>query len=173
LFAFYVVVHTDNRDIWVYSTQSDSAVAFLAEEEYNEHSPAISPDGHWIAYTCDKSGKNEIYITPYPGPGSHDQVSTDGGMGAMWSLKGRELFYREGAKMMVLSVETEPTLKLGTPEIMFESQNYYHNPWIPYYDIHPDGDKFVMVKQDVTLNQFNIAVNWFEQLKRLSPTKNK
>jgi hypothetical protein len=165
LFAFFVVQTTSNRDIWVYSTQSDTAVPFLAEE-YNEHSPAISPDGKWIAYTSDQTDRNEIWITPYPGPGQKEKVSINGGVGALWSPDGHELFYREGYKMIAVSIQTTPSLNLGIPEVLFENQDYIHIWNIPYYDIHSDGDKFVMVKDEETsLNRINIVINWFEELK--------
>ena len=165
LFAYYELHPTTGRDIWIYTTKDSTATPFINSPD-NDHSPAISPDGRWIAYTSSKTGREEIYITPYPGPGPHELVSKEGGVGAIWSPDGHELFYREGSKMMAVSVKTEPTLYLGTPEVKFEGQYYYHNGWIPYYDIHPEGDKFLMVKRDeLSLNQINIVMNWFEELK--------
>ncbi|OVE78773.1 hypothetical protein BVY01_04520 [bacterium I07] len=152
-------------DIWVYTTRDSSATPFLNTQN-EEHSPAISPDGHWIAYVSDKTGRSEIYMTPYPGPGREELVSTQGGVGPLWAPDGRELFYREGRRMMVVSMETNPSLKLGKPELMFVS-NYLKNnmDWIPVYDIHRDGEHFLMVKSDEKpLSQINIVVNWFEEL---------
>jgi serine/threonine-protein kinase len=166
LFAFSESHPITNRDIWIYTTRDSIASPFL-NQQYQEHSPAISPDGDWVAYVSNKTGRDEVYLTPYPGPVRPEPVSSQGGLAPIWAPNGRELFYREGNRMMVVSVETKPSLTLGRPNLMFVS-NYIHNPWdwIPYYDIHPDGKHFLMVKSDEKeLSQINIVTNWFEELK--------
>ncbi|MBN2030840.1 protein kinase, partial [bacterium] len=168
LFAYSEMHPNTGYDIWVYTTRDSTAKSFLNTRN-NERVPAISPDGNWIAYTSDKTGQNEIYITPYPGPGREDRVSTRGGEQAVWVPNGRELFYREGDKMMVVSVETQTSLKLGVPELLFE-KSYYGSYGVrtPQYDIHPDGNRFLMIKveePESLPNQINIVLNWFEILK--------
>jgi len=68
----------------------------------------FSADGHWLAYRSNESGRDEIYVKPFPGPGGKWQVSTDGGSEAVWNPNGKEIFYRNGNKMMAVAVTTEP-----------------------------------------------------------------
>src|SRR6202030_1842180 len=67
---------------------------------FNETAPRFSPDGRWLAYSSDESGRREIYVQPYPGPGGKRQISTEGGTEPVWNPDGRELFYRCANKMM-------------------------------------------------------------------------
>ncbi len=127
-----------------------------------------SPDGHWIAYESDESGRMEIYVQPFPGPGGKWQVSTNGGTRPVWARNGRELFYRSGEKMVVVPVETQPAFKAGTPRVVFEHP-YWHTGHD--YDVTADG-RFIMIKkseQQAAPTQVNVVLNWFEELKRQAP----
>ncbi len=172
--AFYEINPTTQRDISVFNMQDSTKSPFL-NTSANERSPMFSPDGNWLAYISDKSGQFEVYIKPYPGPGREWQVSTGGGTEPMWAPDGQELFYRSGDKMMAVSFQSEPTLKLGTPKELFEGQ-YSISTVTPAYDIHPDGDRFLMVTtgtaEESTTSQINVVLNWFEELKSLFNTGN-
>jgi serine/threonine protein kinase len=164
LFAYYEVHPTTQRDIWVYTTRDCTATPFL-NTPYDESTPALSPDGKWIAYTSNKTGQYEIYISPYPGPGSGERISTQGGDQAVWAPDGRELFYREGNKLVGVSIETQPSLKIGVPALLFE-RPYLFDSRNTQYDIYPDGNRFLMIKsEESTGNKIYIVVNWFEMLK--------
>ena len=107
-------------------------------------------------------------MTPYPGPGRAVRVSVQSGSQNLWAPDGQELFYWAGDKLMTVSVETEPSLKLGMPELLFERTYYGRHEWFPEYDIHPDGNQFVMLKivgEETGPRQINIILNWFEVLK--------
>ena len=100
------------------------------------------------------------------------QISTEGGDEPLWARNGRELFYREGNKMMAVKVTTQPTFRAGTPSLLFEGQ-YHHEPgWRTNYDITPDGQRFLMIQlgEGARPTQINVVLNWFEELKRLVPT---
>jgi hypothetical protein len=136
-------------------------------------SPRISPDGRFIAYASNESGRWEIYVRPYPGPGGKWQISIEGGTEPVWNPKGRELFYRSGNKMMAVDVITQPTFSAGKPKMLFES------PYVPTprsfqdYDVSPDGQRFLMLKagqQAQTPDQINVVVNWTEELRQKVPT---
>ncbi len=91
----------------------------------------------------------------------------------MWSPDGTELFYRSGDQMMVVSVQTEPAFNTGRPRVLFEGS--YLSTTISlgyqYYDISPDGQRFLMIKEaGANQSQINVVLNWFEELKRLVPT---
>jgi serine/threonine-protein kinase len=137
-----------------------------------ETAPRFSPDGHFIAYNSDESGRAEVYVRPYPGPGGKWQISTDGGTEPVWNPKGRELFYRSGNKMMAVDVTTEPTFSVGKPKMLFEGAYIPTPRSFPDYDVSPDGERFLMLKstEQSAPAQINVVLNWFEELKQKVPT---
>ena len=127
----------------------------------------FSPDGHWMAYESDYSGRLEIYVKPFPGPGAPYPVSTEGGEQPLWARTGRELFYRNGNKMMVADIRTEPTFWAGKPRVLFEGQ-------FGACDITPDGQRFLAVQPvepEQPATKINLVLNWFEELKQKAPVK--
>jgi Tol biopolymer transport system component/predicted Ser/Thr protein kinase len=156
-------------DIWVLPLEGDPVPVLTTS--FSETDPAFSPDGRWLAYVSDQSGRYEVYLQPYPGPGERWLVSTDGGREPLWSTNGEELFYRTGTSMMAVSVEVEPSFTLGTPRLLFEEQ-YFSQDMAPNYDVLPDSQQFVMIRQDAlpAPTKINVVLNWFEELKLLVPT---
>jgi serine/threonine-protein kinase len=140
--------------------------------EFSEHSAMFSPDGRWIVYVSDESGREEIYVRPYPGPGGKYAVSTEGGREPVWSSGGREIFYRNGDKMMVVPVQTNPDFSAGTPKVLFEEPYAMWFGGGNNYDVTPDGQRLLMIRRDTESapRQINVVLNWHEELKRLVPT---
>ena len=134
----------------------------------------FSPDGAWLAYVSNEEGRDHVYVRPYPGPEVKFRVTEeDGGGEPIWSPDGTELFYRTGNEMLVVSIQTEPRFASGRPTVLFEGS--YRGatsspPGYAYYDISPDGRRFLMSKEDSTPTAINVVLNWFEELKRLVPT---
>jgi Tol biopolymer transport system component len=85
-------------DIWILSMEGDRNPEPFLKTRFNEFQPALSPDGKRLAYVSNESGSDEIYATPFPGPGGKSQISTDGGREPAWAPSGRELFYRDRAQ---------------------------------------------------------------------------
>ena len=167
-------------DIGVLTLDGDREWQPLFQTAASELHPAISPNGAWIAYTSDVSGRLEIYVERFPDIGNRVTISTGGGQTPHWSPAGDELFYRrlDGAMMMVPldATDTAQRLAPGTPELLFDGSSYQQTPLPPLqnYDLSPDGDRFVMIRSggDATeLSQIVIVQNWFEELKRLVPTE--
>ena len=157
------------RDIWTLPREGDAST-FVATA-FNERSPMFSPDGRWLAYVSDESGRDEIYVKPYPGPGGKWPISTEGGTEPQWSADGRELFYRLGDKMMVVGVQSEPAFSSGRPQLVFEGPYLTDLFATSNYDISPDGQRFLMIKEEEgQQDQINVVLNWTEELKRLVPT---
>ena len=146
--------------------------------------PQISPNGQWLAYTSNESGRNEVYVRPYPEvDGGKWQVSNNGGNSPLWSPDGRKLFYRNNDVVISASVETDQVFTVESPKILFQgtylAANYTPGsleltPW----DISPDGKRFLMMKEPGTgestrggPRRINIIVNWFEELKERVPPK--
>jgi eukaryotic-like serine/threonine-protein kinase len=184
LLAFAELNPTTGVDIWVLRMGDPSPGSGLARKAqpflrtpFSESAPRFSPDGRWLAYISDESGRYEIYVQPYPGPGGKWQISTEGGTEPMWNPNGRELFYRSGDKMMVVELTTQPGFAAGTPRMLFEGP-YVPTPTTPpNYDISPDGQRFLMLKPsesaESALTQIIVVQNWFEELKRRVPTGTK
>jgi Tol biopolymer transport system component len=157
------------EDVWVLSLEGDTAP--LLNSPFNEGAASFSPDGLWLAYVSNESGREEVYVQPYPGPGKRWQISNQGGREPAWSTDGQELFYRNGEEMMAVSVETKSEFKAGTPSTLFKGR-YVHEIW-PNYDVSPDDQRFLMIKEaEEGQDQINVVLNWTDELKRLVPTDN-
>jgi Tol biopolymer transport system component len=172
LLAFHEVSPTTGRDIWVLRLSDRKAQPFL-RTPFNEGAASFSPDGHWVAYTSDESGRPEIYAQPYPGPGGKWQISTEGGTEPMWNRNGRELFYRNGDKMVAAAITTQPSVSASRPQALFEKpyvRTQFPNT-LPYYDVSRDGQRFLMVKEGEQVSApIEVVLNWFEELKRRVPS---
>ena len=83
-----------STDLWILSLEDEGEPQPFLQTPYNERGAAFSPNGLWLAYGSDESGRNEVYVRPFPGPGSKYQISREGGNSPVWHRNGRELFYR-------------------------------------------------------------------------------
>ena len=169
--AFTEVHPSTNGDIWMLPLEGEGQPGPFLQTPFSETGPVFSPDGNWLAYRSNESGRQEIYVQPFPGPGGKWQISTDGGEEAMWAHSGRELFYRNGDKMMAVDITTEPTFTHGTPQLLFEGQYSSYGPRA-VYDVTSDGQRFLMIKEseeESTTTQLNVVLNWFEELNSLVP----
>jgi Tol biopolymer transport system component len=129
----------------------------------------LSPDGRWLLYISDESGRFEAYLTRFPEMGDRLQVSTNGGTQAIFSASGTEIFYRIDDKMMAVDVTTTPALKLSAPRVLFEAPYAYGaGVTIANYDVARDG-RFVMVKPESGANRLNVVLNGFAD--RARPTR--
>jgi serine/threonine-protein kinase len=176
LLAFNELNPNTGFDLGVLRLSDHKDQPFL-QTPFNESAPRFSPDGHWLAYASDESGRYEIYVQPYPGPGGKWQISTEGGTEPAWNPNGGELFYRSGRKMMAVEISTRPGFAAGKPRVLFEGE-YVPTPLtFPNYDVSPDGQRFLMLKPaeaaEGAPTQINVVLNWFEELKRRVPTEKK
>jgi dipeptidyl aminopeptidase/acylaminoacyl peptidase len=156
-------------DIRILPLEGDRKAQVFLKTPFNETGPVFSPDGRWLAYRSNESGRQEIYVQPFPATGAKWLISTEGGEEAVWARSG-ELFYRNGDKMMAVDITTDPTFTAGTPKLLFEGVYFSYGPRAEY-DVTPDGQKFLMIKTgDPQVSELNVVENWFEELKRLVPT---
>ena len=156
-------------DLWILSIEDRQPEPFL-QTPFSETNGVVSPRGELIAYQSDREGRSEIYVQPFPLPGTdYTKVSIDGGEDPRWSRDGRTLFYRSADNMM--AVRFDNNSDPGAPEVLFP--DVYEGPvrGRASYDTAPDG-RLLMVKTPPELlpRQVNVVVNWFEELKRLVPT---
>ena len=172
--SFEEINPATGRDVWTL-TIGDKKAHPLLNTQFNETAPEFSPDGRWLAYASDESGRYEIYVQPYPGPGGKWQISTDGGTEPRWAHSG-EIFYRSGGKMMAVETKLKPTFSADKPKMLFEGSYLPTLQTMANYDVTPDGQRFLMVKaseQDASARQINVVLNWFEELKQKVPTGQK
>jgi serine/threonine-protein kinase len=160
-------------DIWL--LQRDGEAKPRVETVFAERSPTVSPDGRWLAYHSNESGRVELYVRPYPPPGGRERVSSNGGRSAVWSRDGRELFYLEGDRLMAVSIDTAAGFKASAPRMLFDG--YVVSGSGTNYDVSSDGQRFVMVQRgpEAALLEgrrpLRLVLNWFEELNRLVPMK--
>lgn len=173
----YTLSANSLADLWTVSLDGPSEPTPFLETAASEGLPALSPNGHWLAYQSDDSDQFEIYVQPYPGPGRRVAVSTDGGAEPIWSRDGSELFYRpldENGLMVAKVTATVPELVFGAPEQLFEG-HYDRHPWSLVtgqrnYDVTPDGQRFIMLRRaDAGLPRINLVLNWTQELLELVP----
>lgn len=176
---------SNNYDVGALSEENDQVLKPLLNGKQNEMVPNVSPDGRWIAYMSNESGRVEVFVRPFPEINKGKwQASTSGGSDPLWSPDGRELFYRAGESIMAVSVKTDPVFSLETPKKLFQGPYVQSNvaeapgaefhPW----DVSPDGNRFLMMKEmgsNTTgasmTRKVNIVLNWLEELKQRVPVK--
>jgi serine/threonine-protein kinase len=171
------LVYMENDDLWLLEDvdgKRTSRPLLPSTPFIDEKWPVISPNGRWIAYVSDLTENDEIYVRPFPDVESGRwTISTDGGNEPLWSPDGKELLYRAtGGRMMTVPIETEPEFKQGKPEFMFDLSFAIEGG--RDYDISPDGQRFLFVKEgDVGGEDIELVVvqNWFEELKQMAAPK--
>jgi serine/threonine-protein kinase len=166
---------TTGRDIWMLSAGGELRSRPILQSPWNEAGPALSPDGRWLAYVSDESGRNEVYVRPFPGASGSSvkwQVSAEGGTEPLWSHDGSEIFYRVGNKVMAVRIRTTPSFKSNAPQLLFEGMYEKGIASRPAYDVSVDGRRFLMVKtndKESSPTGLEIVLEWFEELKRRVP----
>jgi serine/threonine protein kinase len=151
---------------------SDGKTRRWLQTPFAESDGRFSPDGHWLAYTSDQTGSVEVWVRPFPGPGAPVRVSPDGGRDAVWSRDGKELFYRNGLKILSARVVPDVTFRVEAPQALFEGG---FDPGSERgYDVAPDG-RFVMIENEPNDNTTSasivVVLNWGEELQARAPTK--
>lgn len=134
----------------------------LLNSEFTEVRARFSPDGRWVVYESTESGRPEIYVQPFPGPGRKWQVSTDGGSDARWSPDGHTIYYLDGGQnMMRVNVSAGESFEAGIPEMIFAPALRtitQHNRYL----ISPDGERFLLLSSlgDKTTPPTTVVLNW-------------
>jgi len=161
-------------DILLLDMKSRRVTPFL-NSRAREGWPDISPDGRWMAHASDESGRMEVWLRPFPGPGGRWQISMEGGSEPIWSKDGKELFYRQAARVFVVDIRTEGGgVTAGRPRLLFEQRAFAAGYPVRNWELWPDGRGFLMVKWDESkpqpVTELILVQNWLEELKRLVPT---
>ena len=161
-------------EVWLIPLSGDHTPQILVQGPFNAGGARFSPDGHWLAYVSDESGRNEIYLRAFPQAGPRIQISAEGGTAPVWSRSGRELFFRNGDQLFGVSMTLGAQAVAGKPQVLFskliaEDASGPAYDIIADYDVSPDGQHFVMPKYSAEARKPANAIvilNWSEELKR-------
>ena len=172
----WLLLRTDNGgrgagDIVGVRTNGDTTPVPLVASEFTELHPAVSPDGHWLAYASVESGVNEIYVRPFPATtGGRWQASNGGGLQPRWSSDGRELFYLDsGNHLIAAQVRSGTTFEVGELKPLFDASQYTIDPFHTSYDVMPGGRGFVFLRPRQTGRVAGPTIveaeNWFADVR--------
>lgn len=153
--------------IWRISPGVDTEPEVVMHTAANERFPSLTPDGKWMAYVADESGRREVFVRSFPDPGARYRVSIDGGGEPVWSPDGRQLFFRQRDQMFSVSVSYQPVFSVGRPEALFRGR--YDAAAVSghqHYDISPDGKRFLMIKhgKPVGPGEVRVVLGWSQEL---------
>jgi eukaryotic-like serine/threonine-protein kinase len=159
--------NTTGADIYVRPSDGRGESLKLIGTPAYEGGPSFSPDGRFLVYASDDSGRMEIYIRPYPGPDRRWQVSNEGGTHPRWSRDGRIVYYRHGEQMLGVDVTVRDGVPaLSRPRRLFDDHYAFAgNLTIPNYDVAPDGSRLLMVRRLRGVTRLSIVLNWPEMLR--------
>ena len=172
---------TSERDVLGLRPGVDSVPTPLLAAEYREVGPDVSPDGRWIAYASDETGRYEIYVRPFPDVSAGRwQVSVDGGRSPKWAHSGREIFFQgPDLEMMGVEVEADSGFRTESPVVLFEGDDRWLNENLTgtFFDVSPDDQRFLVAavvqegseESGPPLPRFILVHNFFEELRRLVP----
>ena len=146
------------RDIWVWTRRTREGRVLLGTNA-NERSPAISPNGRWLAYVSDAEDGDQVYLRPNPG-GSDTRVSPSGGVEPVWSRDGSELFYRRGRDVVSVTVDAETGEPSSTRRLFAGA--FVRDPGgnVPAYDVSVDGSRFLMLRPDASAGALSVVDHW-------------
>ena len=158
-------------DILMIRPGVDSVPTPLIASPGADYSPMVSPDGKWLAYTSNETGRYEVYVTSFASPGAGKwPVSTNGGTSPRWSRRGDELFYLDlQSNLVAASVTTTPTVVVQAPRVLFSTSDFVQTSVSRRnYDVAPDGQRFLMVQRadGAKRGQVVVVENWTEEMRR-------
>jgi Tol biopolymer transport system component len=155
--------HGAARDILMASLDSPTVAHPVRTSAFDERGISLSPDGHWLAYTSNETGTNEVYLSRLEPNGASKRVSRRGGGEPRWARTG-ELFYRNADSVLVSRVTLGAEPMIGAPSLLFILKNTSTAPYEALWDASADGQRFVMVRErEGSRPKLVLMVNWLER----------
>jgi eukaryotic-like serine/threonine-protein kinase len=154
-------------DIGVFSVADRKMTPFLSTP-FNEGQSQFSPDGRWMAYASDESGRAEVYVQAFPASSGKWQISSAGGSQPRWRRDGKEIFYiAPDKKLMAVEIKAGSAFEVGVPRVLFNTQIKVTDPFFEY-DVSPDGARFLVntVAAEEKRNAITVVQNWTTELKK-------
>jgi Tol biopolymer transport system component len=169
-FILFAMARPDTpRDIWALSLEGERRKFPVLETTFNETNAQFSPDGRWIAYQSDESGRVEIHVQPFPGPGRRVRISGSGGVQVRWRRDGKELFYlASDNRLMAVPIQLDEqgeNIEVGTPVPLFPTRlaGEPRNDSARHYMVSPDGQRFLMDTLTEVSIPITVVLNWKPQ----------
>jgi len=157
------------RDIWTVPAAGGEAPRPVLQTKFDEHEARLSPDGRWLVYASNESGRDEVYVQTYPDPTGKWQVSTNGGAFPEWRGDGHELYYlASDQQLMSVPVQTSPTFMAALPQPLFNARVLFPGGASFAYAVSKDGATFYVIEPagGASLPVTDVVLNWPEALKR-------
>jgi len=171
---------TASSDVYALSLDGERKARALIATMFAERNAELSPDGRWLAYQSTESGRNEVYVRPFPDiEQGRWQVSAGGGRQPLWASNSRELFFVDPeSRIVAVPVQPGPSFSAGDARVVVDTPVVPEQPGFSgrNYDVSRDGRRFLIVKDSVNDDRpsapspIGVVQNWFEELKRLAPT---
>jgi Tol biopolymer transport system component len=171
-FLLYTATRPDwNLQMSILPLKGDGKPRAFAHSQSSEREGQFSPDGRWVAYSSNESGRSQVYVVPFPGPGGKYQISTEGGQQPRWRRDGKELFFLSpGKKLMAVSIRAGANLEFGEPTVLFQTRarEPLSSEEVFTYDVSPEGQRFLINENLEQANPppVNIVLNWTSELQR-------
>jgi Tol biopolymer transport system component len=171
----FAVVRGAEAGVWTFSADTSKTQALVDEPKLTQRGSAFSPDGRWLAYHSNASGRFDVYVQPIPATGVKNRITQGGYSSPVWSSGGKELFSEAvgGNRLTVRNISTSSGLTFGSEQLLpvegFISFGNGYRAW----DISPDGQQLLMIlpngRQTEQRPQIDIVINWLEELKQRVP----
>jgi dipeptidyl aminopeptidase/acylaminoacyl peptidase len=147
------------QDVWAIAADGSDSIP-VAAGPASEANPDFSPDGRWVAYQSDESGRTEIFVISFPDLAVKRQISINGGRAPRWDPRGGGLYYLEGDRLTTVSISTSSGLRTGTGEVLFQTA-------ARAFDVAPDGKRFVLVLPNPALVApgIHLVLDWVTEMK--------
>jgi len=157
------------RQLWIVNLEGDRTPRPLLVSQFDALAARVSPNGRWLAYTSNESGRNEVYVRPFPGAGGRWTISTDGGTEPVWASDGRALLYRSGSALVRVAVGTSRDFTVGRRDTLVREtlrENYAANYFHAMYDVSPDGRRFAFIKSGVETAELVAVLHFDTEVRR-------
>jgi Tol biopolymer transport system component len=173
--AFLEISPDTGNDIWMYPTGDEQQPYPFINTPSSEMQAQFSPDGRWLAYTSNESGRPEVYVQPFPGPGGKWQVSKDGGFAPIWASDGSTIYFATPQEsVMSTSVRSAPHFTVTKLQELFTLRGGTGFVAGRSFDISPDGQRFVFAQSQEPreTTQLNLIFDWVEAMRRRASAEN-
>jgi len=171
LIAYERLGSSGQYEIWMLPLSGDRKPYAYLVSQFHVSQPAFSVDGNWLAYTSNESGRDEVYVQRFPGPGEKIQVSTDGGNHPVWSRDGKQLVYENAGTLWATEVMVSP-FRVGKSRVLYQG-DIWNDAAGPNYTLAPGGHRIVVVERikDPDGGNVKVVVNWNQELQALAGSK--